>query len=187
MKRLKIRPMRDSDIEEWVAIYLDERVQSNINHEGVLAAPDELRARVREWLASDRLFFRIGTGGGDLVGFARLSKLDWISQRCDLTVMVDPRHRSRLGLLAHIAMYDHIYDSLNLRVVVHEVLSGNTMMRTEEYYRSRAHAITPDHCFTVGVQRTCYWWVETRAEHHAILAETAERGARVRRRVAGKA
>ena len=188
MKPLRVRPMRDADVDEWLAMYVDEDVQTNINHQGGVTAPDELRAQVRVWLTgrSGRLYFRIGTGGGDLVGFAWLTKLDWISQRCGLTVMVAPRHRNRLGLLAHIAMYNHIYDMLNLRVVVHEVLSGNEMMRSEEHYRSRAQAISPDHCFTVGVRRTCYWWAETRADHHAILARTAARGAKVRQRL-GKA
>lgn len=189
MKSLRIRPMRTSDIDEWMALYTEEQVQRNINHDGALAGPERLRATVIGWLESgwpDRLFYRIGTARDDLVGFARLSRLDWLSGRCDLTVMVAPRHRNRLGLLAHLSIYEFVYDTLNVRVIVHEVLSGNEMMRTEAHYRALAQAVTPDHCFTVGERRTCYWWAETRADRAAFFTRNAERGARVRQRLAGR-
>lgn len=186
MKRLRVRLMRAEDIDDRVALYLDERVQSNLSHAGTLVGREQLRAAHLDWLESDwheRLMYRVSTEGDELVGFTWLTEIDWISQRCELSIMLMPRYRQQLGLLALISMYDYLYETLNMHVVLNQVLSVNEMLLSPQLRRSRAQVISPDHVYTLGELRTSYLWGQCRAEHQAVGSGHAQRGARVRRRI----
>nr|WP_042193675.1 GNAT family N-acetyltransferase [Kibdelosporangium sp. MJ126-NF4]CEL20841.1 hypothetical protein [Kibdelosporangium sp. MJ126-NF4]CTQ98354.1 hypothetical protein [Kibdelosporangium sp. MJ126-NF4] len=190
MKPLRIRLMRHEDIDDWIRLYADEAVQRNNSHDAALIPAEDLRAMNEQWLDSqwhERLMYRVDTGKGELVGFTRLSLIDWRSQTCDMGIMLLPRHRRRLGLLAAFAMYDYIYDTLNLRVVLHQVMSGVEMMLAGDRVRSLAQATSPDHCYVTGEFRTCYWWAQTKADHEAVRQRNTERGARVRQRLGREA
>jgi hypothetical protein len=187
MKALRVRLMRAADIDERVALYFDERVQSNITHAGALLTAEQVRAAHERWLETgwdDRLMYRVGDDAGDLVGFTWLTGLDWLAQTAELSIMLVPRHRQRLGLLALISMYDHLYDTLNLRVVLNQVLSANQMLLSAQNRRSRAQVVSPDHVYTVGELRTAYLWGQTRADHEDYAARAAQRNTRVREALA---
>ncbi|SDW50420.1 Protein N-acetyltransferase, RimJ/RimL family [Amycolatopsis xylanica] len=187
MRSLRIRLMRHEDIDDRVRLYTDGTVQRNTTHDAALIPAARLRAMHREWLDErwhERRMYRVSTGQDDLVGFTALYDIDWRSRTCHMGIMLVPRYQRRLGLLAAFSMYDYVYDVLNLRVVLHEVMSGVEMMFTGDQVRSLAQATSPDHCYTVGEHRTCYWWSQTKADHEAVRRRNAERGARVRRRLA---
>ncbi len=186
---LVIRLLREEDIAERVAIYSDPRVRSNLAHTGALVPPDEMTLAHQEWLAGtadERLMYRLSLPSGELVGFTWLTELDWVEQTCELSIAILPDYRSRMGLLALLAMYDHLHNTLNMQVVVNQVLSVNEMLLRPEVRADRAQVVSPDDCFTAGALRTNYRWTQDRAEHERFTRRAVQRRERIRNRLAGR-
>lgn len=186
MRLLRVRLMRAEDIDERADLYLDARVQSNLTHAGSTLTREQVRSAHLGWLQHDwheRLMYRVSTESDQLVGFTWLTDIDWLSRSCELSIMLVPAHRSRLGMLALITMYRYLYDTLNMHVVVNQVLSGNEMLLSEGRRESLTQVVCPDHVYTVGKLRTAYVWGQTRSDHEALMAHGAERAARISARV----
>lgn len=183
---LRIELLREEHIAERVAIYSDTRVRSNLAHTGALIPPDEMTEAHREWLGGEgeeRLMYRLSTPSGELVGFTWLTEIDWVNQTCELSITVLPDFRRRMGLLALLAMYDFLHNTLNMQVIVNQVLSVNEMLLRPEVRADRAQVVSPDDCFTSGALRTNYRWTQDRAEHERFTRRAIQRRERIRDRL----
>ncbi|WP_232666633.1 GNAT family N-acetyltransferase [Pseudonocardia sp. TRM90224] len=188
MKQLVFELMRESDVPDWVDLYTDAEVQHNINHRGGVVPRDEIEREVLGRLRTgwcDERMFRLRTGSGTTVGYVWIRHIDHIARSCEVLSMHHRNFRMRAGLLAVIATYEYLYDTLNMRSVVHEVYLGNRMMLAPDRLEALVQAVSPDHCNSLGTRRTCCWWVERKPDFEAAQRARAEQFARVRERVAG--
>lgn len=188
--RLRIRLLRREDIAERVAIYSDPRVRNNLAHDGALITRDAMVKAHEEWLDSgfdERLMYRISLSSDEVIGFIWLTELDWTNQTCELSIAILPAFRGRFGLFALIQMYDLVHNTLNMEVVVNQVLSVNEMLIRPEVRASRAQIVSPDDCFTSGALRTNYRWTQDRSEHQHFTRRAIERRERIKQKLAAQA
>jgi hypothetical protein len=187
--RLRICLLRREHIAERVAIYSDPRVMSNLAHTGVMTPPDVMTRAHEDWLDEgfdERLMYRVSLPTDELIGFTWLTELDWVNQTCELSIAILPEHRGRWGLFVLLQMYDFLHNSLNMEVVVNQVLSVNEMLLRPEVRAGRAEVVSPDDCFTAGSLRTNYRWTQDRTEHENFTLRAIERRERIKAKIAAQ-
>jgi hypothetical protein len=192
--RIDIRHFTPDDIPIRSALLRDDAFQANLTDFAVLTEDDALASWQQRTIAEEQDVKRIFTacrGNGEVIGFLWITSVDWRSQACELSFAILPRFRGGFGPPTIDAARGYLYDELNMRVVVDQVLEHNTMLHSGSDLDRRSRVRSPYDSYTVGEWRTARYWTQRRQDHRTRVAEDtrkrAETGARIRAALDGRA
>lgn len=180
MLPLDVSHLEESDIPERITLLYDVAVRNNLNAITLAHSAEELTAAHRRALAAEhqtKRFFKLSLGDGGLIGYCWITEIDWVNQTCELSIAILPGFRVGYGFIGLLRMYDYLYDTLNVRVVVNQILDGNEMLRSRTSIAPLVQVESPLDSLTCGALRTAYYWTQNRDEH----AELARRRQQTRR------
>jgi hypothetical protein len=190
MPLVTLRHFTEDDIPARSALLRETRFQANLTDFAVLSSDAALTARqlraITEEHDEKRLFTMCGPGG-DPVGFAWISSVDWRSQCCELSFGVLPRYRGAYGAAAVGAAHTYIREELNMRVVINQVLEHNTMLVSGDELAANRAVRCPYDSYTVGDWRTACYWTESDEDARRRQQETARRRRSVAARISAAA
>jgi hypothetical protein len=188
---ITLRHFAESDVPIRCALLRDPRYQANINDLAVVADDDAVAQKELDTIRSQqdtRRIFTVCTENGTVVGFAWLTSLDWLSQSCELTLAILPQFRYGVGVLTNAAVRDYLHGELNLRIVVNQVLSHNTMLQSSGSLAALRRVTCEYDSYTVGQWRTACYWTNSEQELSADHERAREeRSARIRAAIGGRA
>ncbi|MBB0246062.1 GNAT family N-acetyltransferase [Streptomyces alkaliphilus] len=185
MPLVTLRHFTEEDIPVRTALLRETRFQANLNDLGVVTSDEALAARQRKSITEEhdiKRLFTICGPGGDIVGFAWITSIDWRSQCCELSFAVLPRYRGAFGAAAVGAAHAHIRAELNMRVVVNQVLEHNTMLVSTEELAERRAVRCPWDSYTLGEWRTACYWTDSEED----VRRSREKSDRRRREIAAR-
>ncbi|MDQ7808698.1 hypothetical protein Q5425_33610 [Amycolatopsis sp. A133] len=189
MPIVTVRHFTEEDIPLRTELLREARFTANLTDFAVGAGDDGLIARQHRTITEEhrtkRMFTLCGPRGR-VMGFAWITSIDWRAQRCELSFGVLPRDRG-LGALAVYAVHKHLRDELNMRVIVNQVLTHNTMFLSAEALEAQHQVRCERDSYTVGEWRTaCYWTLsdEDVRKHEASAGQRRrELAERIRARI----
>ncbi|PWI44813.1 GNAT family N-acetyltransferase [Streptomyces sp. ICBB 8177] len=186
MSFVTVRHFTEDDVPVRIALLRESRFQANLTDFAVVSSDDDLTAGQLRTIAREHDTKRILTlcaPGGEIVGFAWITSIDWRAQTCELSFGVLPRYRGPFGAKAVIAAHTHIRSELNMRVVINQVLEHNTMLVSAEDLTDRRRVRCAYDSYTVGEWRTACYWTETQEEARRTLDAVQERRREIAERI----
>lgn len=183
---IQIRHFSAEDIPVRSALLRDEAFQANLTDFAVFTEDDALASWQLDTITHEQDVKRIFTacrGNGEVIGFLWITSVDWRSQSCELSFAMLPRFRGGFGPPAIEAARAYLYDELNMRVVVDQVLEHNTMLHSGDDLDRRSKVRCPYDSFTVGEWRTARYWTQRRQDFRSGLAAEARKRDATRRRI----
>jgi GNAT acetyltransferase-like protein len=177
MPIVTVRHFTDEDVPLRTELLREARFTANLTDFAVGSADDGLTARQRRTIAEEqrtKQIFTVCGARGRVMGFAWITSIDWRAQRCELSFGVLPRDRG-LGALAVYAVHKHLRDELNMRVVVNQVLTHNTMFLSAEALEAQHQVRCERDSYTVGEWRTACYWTLSDEDIRAHRASEGER------------
>jgi hypothetical protein len=185
MLKVTVRHFTEDDIPLRTELLREARFTANLTDFAVGAEDDGLVAGQRRTIESEHRTKRIFTVCGPqdrVLGFAWITSIDWRAQRCELSFGVLPRDRG-LGAVAVYAVHEHLRSELNMRVVINQVLTHNTMFLSAESL-AQQHQVHCEHdSYTVGEWRTARFWTLTDDDIRAVRVTEQERRRKLADRV----
>jgi hypothetical protein len=185
MALVTVRHFTETDIPVRTELLREARFQANLTDFAIISADDALTANQRRTITQEhrtKRMFTLCTGRGDTVGFAWITSIDWRSQCCELSFGVLPRFRGGFGAAAVGAAHAHLRTELNMRVVLNQVLTHNTMLVSAEELADQRRVHCAYDSYTVGEWRTACYWSSTEDDDR----RQAERQADRRREIAAR-
>ena len=183
MPIVTVRHFTEEDVPLRTELLRETHFTANLTDFAVGSDDDGLTARQHRTITEEQRTKRIFTvcgPHGRVMGFAWITSIDWRAQRCELSFGVLPRDRG-LGAFAVYAVHKHLRDELNMRVIVNQVLTHNTMFLSAEALEAQHQVRCERDSYTVGQWRTaCYWTLsdedirrhqESAGERRRVLAE----------------
>ncbi len=183
---IQIRHFSPDDIPIRSALLRDDAFQANLTDFAVLTEDDALASWQLRTIAQEQDVKRIFTAcrrNGEVIGFLWITSLDWRSQCCELSFAILPRFRGAFGPPAIDAARAYVYDELNMRVVVDQVLEHNTMLHSGSDLNRRSRVRCPYDSYTVGEWRTALYWTQRRHDYRNGVAEDTRKRAATRERI----
>lgn len=186
MPLVTLRHFTEDDVPVRTALLRESRFQANLTDFAAVSSDDALVAGQRRTVAEEHGVKRIFTlcgPGGDTVGFAWITSIDWRSQTCELSFGVLPRYRGAFGAAAVGAAHAYVREELNMRVVVNQVLEHNTMLVSAGELTDKRRVRCGYDSYTVGRWRTACYWTETDEDVRRRQEEAARRRREVAERI----
>jgi RimJ/RimL family protein N-acetyltransferase len=185
--RIIIRHFTAADVPIRSALLRDADFQANLTDYAILTGDEALADRQLRTIAEEQDVKRIFTAcraNGQVLGFLWITSIDWRSQSCELSFGLLPRFRGGFGPPAIDAVQAYLYDELNMKVVINQVLEHNVMLHSLADMVQRRRIRCEYDSYTVGEWRTACYWTESEEEfraecEHAALGR-AKRSAQVR-------
>ena len=187
MMKVRVRHLAERDVPARTRLLVDALVLANLNGDAATRSAEEVTAGQLATIATgqhEKMIFTAETEGGRLLGFLWLTSIDWRSRSCEVSIAMLPEARFGMGALAFDAMCDFVFDSLNMVVVVNQVLAHNTMMQSSAEVAARSAVVAEHDCHTSGEFRTSHYWTETAVQYRSRHAERSRRRAARAARVA---
>ncbi|MGW3655060.1 GNAT family N-acetyltransferase [Streptomyces sp. NPDC005151] len=185
MALVTVRHFTEADIPLRTALLRESRFQANLTDFAVSSSDDALTKRQHRTITEEQAewrFFTMCGRGGDPIGFAWITSIDWRSQTCELSFGVLPSHRGPFGAAAVAAAHTHVREELNMRVVISQVLEHNTMLVAARELAEQRQVRCAYDSYTVGEWRTACYWTEDEED----VRQRAEEAARRRREIADR-
>ncbi|WP_410667787.1 GNAT family N-acetyltransferase [Amycolatopsis sp. cmx-4-68] len=189
MPIVTVRHFTEEDVPLRTELLREARFTANLTDFAVGTGDDGLTARQHRTITEEQRTKRIFTvcgPRGRVMGFAWITSIDWRAQRCELSFGVLPRDRG-LGGFAVYAVHKHLRDELNMRVIVNQVLTHNTMFLSAEALEAQHQVRCERDSYTVGEWRTaCYWTLseeDIRAHRESEGERRRELAERIRARI----
>ncbi|HEY4023709.1 MAG TPA: GNAT family N-acetyltransferase [Pseudonocardiaceae bacterium] len=187
MHTVLIRHFICDDVPLRAGLLRDGGFQANLTDFAVSAQDDRLVADQLATIAQGqdvKRIFTLCTDGGQVVGFAWITDIDWPSRSCELSFAVLPRFRIGFGLAVAHEAQRYLHDELNMATVISQVLTHNTMLHKADLVARRRQVRCAYDSYTVGEWRTSCYWGQTRAQFASeaarFLARRRERRERIR-------
>jgi hypothetical protein len=186
-----VRHFTAEDVPIRSALLRDPQFQANITDVASRTMDDELAASQLRTIAEEqntKQIFTVCRRGDEIIGFFWISHIDWRSQSCELSLALLPKFRRAFGLLLVQAALRHLYDELNMQVVIDQVLEHNVMLLSESTVAERSQIRSIYNQFTDGRWVTACAWsnaVEESWREPNFDRQRAKRAARIRTTLAG--
>ncbi|OIU69817.1 GNAT family N-acetyltransferase [Rossellomorea aquimaris] len=164
-------------IEDRISLLYDYHIQKNLNHLSMQFDRNKIRELHEDSIENNqdsKRYYVIKTNKNKIVGYCWISSIDWINRTCELSIGILPEYRIGYGLLALVKMYDYLYDQLNMKTVLNQILEGNELLRSKVSLDGLAIKIKGD-SFTAGKVRNAYMWTQTKEEHELLGKEKAKK------------
>lgn len=164
---IRVRRMLDTDVPQRAQLLRDPAVMRNIIDVAAVRPVEALEAGNNKRLTegwADHLDYVFESRRGEVIGFGWLAAVDWVARRCEFSIAVLPRYRSGLGHLCYVAMMRFVFERLNLDAIYCQVYETNKMMMDGAALRSRGTVKSEYDVFVAGEWRTCYSWMDFRAD-----------------------
>lgn len=184
--RIQIRHFSHEDIPIRSALLRDDAFQANLTDFAVLTEDAALASWQSRTIAEEQDVKRIFTacrGNGEVIGFLWITSVDWRSQCCELSFAILPRFRGGFGPPTIDAARAYLYDELNMRVVIDQVLEHNTMLHSEGDLDQRSRVRCRYDSYTVGEWRTARYWTQRRQDYRVRVAADGRKRAETRERI----
>ncbi len=176
----------EDDIEVRSSLQRDHLFQTNIDDAASTSQDDELAARQQRTIDEEhetKRIFTVRRGKGEIIGFCWITSIDWRSQCCEVSLALLPRFRHAMGALLSDAVFRYLYDELNFKVLVNQVMAHNSMLLSEDRIAELHQVRRPYDQFTAGRWNTaCYWTVtreQSRMEQRGLARRRADNAVRV--------
>ena len=169
------------------ALLRDPEFQANITDFASTVDDDELSASPLRTIAEEhdtKRIFTVRRGQGEVIGLWWITSIDWRSQSCELSFALLPRFRRAFGTHLAEAAFRYLYDELNMKVVISQVMEHNVMLHSTERLTRLRRVRSPYDQFTAGHWVTACYWTSTvedsRDDVRDLARRRAEHAARLR-------
>jgi hypothetical protein len=177
LQGIYIEHFEHEHIEDRISLLYDYHIQKNLNHLSMQFDKNKIREIHEDSIENkqnSKRYYVIKTNKNRIVGYCWISSIDWINRTCELSIGILPEYRIGYGLLALVKMYDYLYDQLNMKTVLNQILEGNELLRSKVSLNGLAIKIKRD-SFTAGKVRNAYMWTQTKQEHELLGKEKAKK------------
>jgi hypothetical protein len=177
LQGIYIEHFEHEHIEDRISLLYDYHIQKNLNHLSMIFDKNKIREIHEDSIEnqqSSKRYYVIKTNKNKIVGYCWISSIDWINRTCELSIGILPEFRIGYGLLALVKMYDYLYDQLNMKTVLNQILEGNELLRSKVSLNGLAIKLEQD-SFTAGKVRNAYMWTQTKEEHELLGKEKAKK------------
>ncbi|MEC5425422.1 GNAT family N-acetyltransferase [Virgibacillus sp. C22-A2] len=164
-KNIMITHLEEEDIDGRISLLYEFHVQQNLNHLSMTVDKSKLKDFYSDAVIEqqdNKRYYVIKTKSQKIIGYCWISDIDWINQSCELSISILPKYRIGFGFLAMVEMYNYLYNQLNMKSVINQILEGNNLLLKSAPKNALKRRMDS---FTFGEYRASYLWNQTKEQY----------------------